>query len=59
MNPVTAVSNADIVSSVQQTTAFDMLRNALNNQAAQAPQPAAGQETIQDTTLGRNIDIYA
>ena len=58
MEPITASNNAT-ASTVQQATALAMLKADLNTAQKGVQQLLKGLPTVQDTTLGKNVDILA
>ncbi len=54
MDPISAVDNADLAAAAQATGAY-----AMQQDATSVPPPAAQPETVRDTDVGRNIDLYA
>jgi hypothetical protein len=58
MEQINASNNA-AASNVQQATALAMLKNDLNTAQTGVQQLLKGLPTVQDTALGRNVNILA
>ncbi len=58
MQPVNATNNIN-TTNVQEAASLSMLKNDLNTQANNVQQLMKSLPTVQDKTLGQNVDMYA